>query len=165
MSETTDPVTPETPTTFSADYVKDLRDEAARYRTEKKDAVDTAKTETRSEVVKEYEPQLAEKDGEIATLKADLGTATVDNLKLRAVLGAEGVSAGDVLELVELVQGTDEETISESVKRVLKVYSKNQNPVVPNSDPSQGSGGGTIPLNGDPVVRMFEQALGIKTSR
>lgn len=170
MSDTE--TTPETPTetpagepkVFSEDYVKDLRNENAGLRVSKKEAVDAAKVETRAAVIGEYEPQLVAKDTEIASLKADLTTATTDSLKLRAVLGAEGVQAGDVLELVDLVQGNDEESISASVQRVLKVYGK-QETKSPAFDPSQGLGGGDIPLNGDKVVRMFENALGIKTSR
>ncbi|AGY36957.1 scaffolding protein [Mycobacterium phage Stephig9] len=145
--------------TFSEDYVKSLRDEAAAARVGKKEAVDTAKTETRAEVIAEYEPQMAEKDTQIATLTADLATAQVENQKLRAVLGSEGVAAGDVLDLVDLVQGSDEESISESVKRVLAVYGKRETKS-PAYDPSQGMGGGNIPLNGDPVLNILKQAVG-----
>lgn len=150
--------------TFSAEYVKDLRDEAAKYRTEKSSAVEAAKVDTRAEVIKEYEPQLADKTGEIASLKADLSVATVENLKLKAVLASEGVDAGDVLELVELVQGDDEESISESAKRVLKFYSKqDKDPKSPPFDPTQGhGGGGAVPLNGDPILNILKAAVGAK---
>lgn len=149
---------------FSAEYVKDLRDEAAKYRTEKAGAVETAKVETRAEVINEYEPQLAEKDSEIASLKTDLSVATVENLKLKAVLGSDGVDAGDVLELVDLVQGDDEESISESAKRVLKFYSKqDKDPKSPPFDPTQGhGGGGAVPLNGDPILNILKAAVGAK---
>lgn len=150
--------------TFSAEYVKDLRDEAAKYRTEKAGAVEAAKVDTRAEVIKEYEPQLADKNSEIATLKADLSAATVENLKLKAVLGSEGVDASDVLELVDLVQGDDEESISESTKRVLKFYSKqDKDPKSPPFDPTQGhGGGGAVPLNGDPILNILKAAVGAK---
>lgn len=150
--------------TFSAEYVRDLRDEAAKYRTEKSSAVETAKVETRADVIKEYEPQLADKDGEIASLKADLSVATVENLKLKAVLASEGVDASDVLELVDLVQGDDEESISESAKRVLKFYSKqDKDPKSPPFDPTQGhGGGGAVPLNGDPILNILKAAVGAK---
>ena len=166
MSDTNTPnadSSDDTGKTFSADYVKDLRDEAAKYRTEKAGAVEAAKVETRADVIKEYEPQIAEKDGEIATLKADLSVATVENLKLKAVLGSEGVDASDVLELVDLVQGDDEESISDSAKRVLKFYSKqDKDPKSPPFDPTQGHGGATPPLNGDPILNILKAAVGAK---
>ncbi|AER26396.1 head scaffolding protein [Mycobacterium phage Saintus] len=161
--DATPSATPATPTpepdTFSRDYVETLRSENAAARVKNKEAVETAKTETRAEVIAEYEPQMAEKDTQIATLTADLTAAQVDNQKLRAVLASEGVAAGDVLDLVDLVQGSDEESISESVKRVLAVYGKRETKS-PAYDPSQGMGGGNIPLNGDPVLNILKQAVG-----
>lgn len=163
MSDTeTTEATPKVPEaesdTFSRDYVEALRNEAAKYRTEKKDAVEEAQAKTRAEVVKEYEPELAERDSKIASLTNDLNTLQVENQKLRAVLGAEGVAAGDVLELVELVQGEDEESISDSVKRVLKFYNKGgaSSDAV---DPTQGHGN-HMPLNGDPVLDALKRAVG-----
>ncbi|ASR77120.1 head scaffolding protein [Mycobacterium phage MyraDee] len=152
------PAAPETPAeTFSRDYVEGLRTEAAKYRNEKKDAVETAKTEARSEVVKEYEPQLAERDTTIAGLTSDLSAREVELAKLKAVLGAE-IPTEDVLTVAELVQGTDEESISASVQRVKSIYGKTPGKG-PAFDPSQGHGG-HIPLNGDPVLEMFRKALG-----
>lgn len=136
--------------------------EAAKYRTEKNDAVTKAQTDTRAEVIAEYEPQVSERDAQIATLTTDLTAATTDNLKLRAVLGSEGVAASDVLDLVELVQGSDEESITASVKRVLAVYGKKES-ASPAYDPTIGSGnGGTVPLNGSPVLDMLKAAVGAK---
>lgn len=157
----TDPAS--APETFSREYVEGLRGEAAKYRNEKKDAVDAAKAEAVAEAVAEYEPKVAERDTQISTLTADLAAATTDNLKLRAVLGSEGVATGDVLSLVELVQGTDEESISESVKRVLAVYGK-KDTSSPAYDPTIGSGnGGAVPpLNGDPVLNLLRRAVGAK---
>ncbi|OBJ41330.1 hypothetical protein A5630_23100 [Mycolicibacterium mucogenicum] len=151
--------------TFSAEYVADLRAENARRRVEAKDAVEAARTETRAEVVTEYEPQLAEKDTQIAALTADLSAAQADNLKLRAVLAADGVEAADVLELVDLVQGTDEAGITSSLERVLKVYGKRKADSAPTpraTDPSQGSGGDVVPLNGNGVVNMLKAAVGAR---
>ena len=143
--------------TFSREYVQELRDEAAKYRNEKKDAVELAKTETRAEVLKEYEPQLAEKVEEIATLTTDLTEARNENLKLRAVLGSEGVAAGDVLELAELVSGNDEESISESVSRVLKIYGK-QETKSPAYDPTQGKGAPPA-LNSPKLLQALKNAV------
>jgi|SRR5699024_520989 len=146
--------------TFSREYVEDLRAEAAKYRTEKKDAVDAAKTEARAEAVQEYETQVAERDSKIGELETTLSDRTLELTKLKAVLSAE-IPSEDVLEVAELVQGTDEESISESVKRVKALLSKGS-PKSPAFDPTQGSGNNHIPLNGDPVLKALNNALGLK---
>ncbi|ATW60883.1 scaffolding protein [Mycobacterium phage Archetta] len=156
---TTETKTDEAAKTFSAEYVKDLREEAARYRTEKKDAVEAAKTETRAEVVAEYEPQIADRDTKIAELERTVADQTAELLKLKAVVDAK-VPVEDVFTVAELVHGADQESISESVKRVMSIYGKKQKPDVP-TDPSQGSGGAT-PLNGDPIANLLKRAVGAK---
>jgi len=142
---------------FSADYVKDLREEAARYRNEKKQAVEDARTEARTEVVKEYEPKVAERDQAISQLQQDLSARDLELLKLKAVL-AEGIPSEDVLDVVTLIQGDDEESVSESVKRVKALLGKSpakQSPV----DHSQGRGGDVPPLNGDKVLNILKAAV------
>lgn len=167
MSETH--TTPETPATsdqsqepkvetFSREYVEGLRSEAAKYRNEKKDAVEAAKTETRAAVVKEYEPQLAEKDSRISELESDLSARDLELLKLKAVLKAE-IPTEDVLDVVTLIQGTDEETVSESVKRVKALLGKAP-AKGPAFDPTQGAGTGHMPLNGNPVLDALKRAVG-----
>lgn len=167
MSETQ--ATPETPAatdqgqepkveTFSREYVEGLRQEAAKYRNEKKDAVERAKTETRAEVVKEYEPQLAEKDSRISELESDLAARELELLKLKAVLKAE-IPTEDVLDVVTLIQGTDEETVSESVKRVKALLGRAP-AKAPAVDPTQGTGSGHMPLNGNPVLDALKRAVG-----
>lgn len=149
------------PEVFTKDYVKTLREEAARYRTEKKDAVAEAETTTRAAVVSEYEPQLAEKDSAIAELTQTNTDQSIRLMKLEAVLASE-VPTADVLTVADLVQGSDEESISESVKRVMSIYGKKNTPDRP-VDPTQG-GGGHIPLNTNKVLNALEGALGIAKS-
>ncbi|AOT25468.1 head scaffolding protein [Mycobacterium phage BabyRay] len=149
--------------TFSREYVEGLRQEAAKYRNEKKDAVEAAKAETRAEVVREYEEKAAEKDGVINDLQSKLDASTLELTKLKAVVEAQ-IPVEDILDVVTLVQGTDEDTVSESVKRVKALLGKNaehQSPV----DYSQGTGGGVPPLNGDPVLNILEKAVRAKPRR
>jgi len=163
MSDT--PTTPETPAapapeapekqeTFSRDYVESLRAEAAKYRTEKKDAVDAAK----AEVIRDYEGKLAEKDTAFTELKTKHSETSLELLKLKSILEA-GIPSEDVLEVAALVQGTDDESVKGSVERVKALLGKShvKDRLV---DPSQGSGS-HVPLNGDPIVNMFKSALGI----
>lgn len=139
--------------TFSAEYVQQLRDEAARYRTEKRAAAERAK----ADAVKDFESKLSEKDSALNTLQDALSDRTVELNKLKAVLAA-GIASEDVLDVAALVQGTDEDSISESVKRVKSLIGKapeKERPV----DPSQGSGN-YLPLNGDPILETVKRMVG-----
>lgn len=138
--------------TFSAAYVKELRNEAAAARIAKKDAIEVA----RQEVVKEYEPKLAEKDTAFITLQKQYEDTALELLKIKSVLEAE-VPTADILEVAALVRGTDEESVKSSVARVKALLSKapaKDRPV----DHSQGSGS-TVPLNGDPILNMLKAAV------
>ena len=142
--------------TFSEDYVKTLRDEAARYRTEKKTAVDEAKVATRAEVVAEYEPQIADRDSQIAELTKTNEAQATELQKLKAVVAAK-VPVEDIETVAGLVQGDTEESISDSVKRVMSIYGRQaakDRPV----DPSQGQGN-VVPLNGDPIFNLLTRAV------
>lgn len=163
MSET--PTTPEstpvaqvqvtTPAaeTFSLDYVQGLRNEAAKYRTEKKDAVEVAK----AEVIREYEQKAAERDTALTELQSTLSGRDLELLKLKSILAAE-IPSEDVLDVATLVQGIDEESVSESVNRVKALLGKSPSKA-PAVDPSQGSGS-HMALNGDPLLEMVKRAVG-----
>ncbi len=151
----TAPVVESTPKveTFSKEYVQELRNEAAKYRTEKNDAVEKA----RADVIKDYEAKLSEKDGTFNEIQSELSVRALELLKLKAVVSA-GIPSEDVLDVVTLIQGSDEETISESVKRVKSLIGKapeRERPV----DPSQGSGN-HLPLNGDPLLETVRRIVG-----
>ena len=146
------------PETFSREYVTELRNENAGLRVSKKEAVEAAKTEARSEAIKEYEAQVSERDTTISTLQTDLSARDLELLKIKAVLAAE-VPSEDVLDVVTLIQGTDDESVSESVKRVKALLGKAP-ATVPATDPTQGAGSGHIPLNGDPVLNVLKRAVG-----
>lgn len=160
MSEdtTTESVTPAAleankPETFSLDYVQGLRQEAAKYRTERNEAVANVKAELESN----FEQQLSAKDSEFSELKVQLSAREVELLKLKSILAA-GISTDDVLTVADLVQGSDEATVSESIERVKSLIGKNpprDRPI----DPSQGSGN-TIPLNGDPLLETIKRIVG-----
>jgi hypothetical protein len=162
MSEdtTTETVTPAalaapTPETFSLDYVQGLRQEAAKYRTEKNEAVERIKTDLQGQ----FEAQLAAKDSEFGELQSELSARQVELVKLKAILAA-GIPSEDVMTVAELVQGDDETTVSESVERVKSLIGKapaRDRPV----DPSQGSGN-SIPLNGDPLLESLKKIVGVR---
>lgn len=139
--------------TFSRDYVESLRAEAAKYRVEKNTAVDAAK----ASVIKDYEGKAAERDVKFSELETNYATAQLDLLKLKSVLEAD-LPISDVLEVVALVQGTDEESVKESVNRVKSLLGKSPAKVLA-TDATQGSGS-TVPLNGNPVLEILKRAVG-----
>lgn len=156
-TETVSAPAPEAPKveTFSKEYVQELRTEAARYRTEKNDAVEKAK----ADVIKDYEAKLSEREASFTETKSALSARDLELVKLKAVLAAE-IPTEDVLDVVALVQGSDEETVSESVSRVKSLIGKNppkDRPV----DPSQGTGN-HLPLNGDPLLETVRRIVGAK---
>lgn len=141
------------PETFSRDYVESLRSEAAKYRTEKNAAVDAAK----AEVIKEYEGKTSEISSKFSELESSHSAAQLELLKLKSVLEAE-IPASDILEVVALVQGSDEESVKESVNRVKSLLGKSPAKVAA-TDVTQGSGS-AVPLNGDPVLNILKRAVG-----
>ena len=62
------------PESFSLEYVQELRNQAAKYRTEKKAAADNAK----AEVIKEYEGRLTEKEQSFGGLREELETTNLE---------------------------------------------------------------------------------------
>jgi len=162
MSEdtTTETVTPQQQEavkqeTFSLDYVQGLRQEAAKYRTERNEAVEKVKTDLQSQ----FESQLSAKDSEFGEIQSELSARQMELVKLKAILSA-GIPTEDVMTVAELVQGDDETTVSESVERVKSLIGKapaRDRPI----DPSQGSGN-SIPLNGDPLLESLKKIVGVR---
>ena len=146
---------PVAPEVFSKEYVQELRNEAAKYRTEKNDAVERAK----ADVIKDYESKLSEKEQAFNETQKELSDRALELLKLKAVVSA-GISAEDALDVVTLIQGSDEESVSESVKRVKSLIGKTPPKDRP-IDPSQGTGN-HLPLNGDPLLETVRRIVGAK---
>ncbi len=142
--------------TFSLEYVQGLRSEAAKYRNEKKTAVEQA--QAAKDV--EWQAKLESHQGEVTRLGTDLGSAWIELAKLYATLDAE-VPTPMVREFAGLIQGSDAETIkgsAESARKLLGAFPTN----APATDPTQGSGSGVLPLNGDPILAALKHAVGAK---
>jgi len=145
--------------TFSKEYVQELRNEAAKYRNEKKEAVEAAKLEASTAVITEYEAKASESAAALQEIGNELSGTKLELLKLKSVLAA-GIPSVDVLEVTALVQGSDEESVSASVERVKALLGK-----APTKDraidPSQGSGN-VLPLNGDPLLDSLKRIVGAR---
>lgn len=157
VTETAALTTQEAVESFSKEYVQELRNEAAKYRNEKKDAVELARAEATTEAVREYESKLADRDSALTGIQNELSGTKLELLKLKSVLAAE-IPSVDVMEVVSLVQGTDEDSISDSVQRVKALIGKGPQRDRP-VDPSQGTGN-PLPLNGDPLLAALKAVVG-----
>ena len=142
--------------TFSLEYVQQLRGEAAKYRNEKKEAVEAA----RAEVTQQWETRLQQATNATADVQAELDTAKTDMVKVTTALTL-GVPSEKVVQFASILKGGSEEEIrasAESAKELFGEVKKSQ----PATDPTQGSGGGPVPLNGDPILSALMKAVGPK---
>lgn len=142
--------------TYSQEYVTELRDEAASHRIAKNEAVTAAK----AAADQEWQAKLDAATATHTETQGELSKSQLTLLKLTKVLQA-GIPSDSALDIAELVKGEDEESISESVKTVKALLGKN-----PSKDravdPSQGSGQGDIPLNGDPILDKLKAVVGVR---
>ncbi|QTF81439.1 scaffolding protein [Mycobacterium phage TarsusIV] len=141
-------------------YVKELRNEAAAQRHAKKDAVEAAVKEANEA----HAAELSARDVRITELENELGKAWIELQKLHTTLEAK-VPSDKVLAFVEILQGSDADSITESAKKSLGLIEglggKKQ---VPGFDPTQGFGGRKedMPLNGDPILNAMKSVLKIQ---
>lgn len=139
---------------WAQDEISEARAEAAKYRTEKKDAVEAAKGEvegTYKSKVEELEAQLASKDAEVDSSRTEV-------VKLKAALEA-GIDSDKVMSFASLLKGDTEDELKSHAAEVKELFgSTSEAPKKdPAHDPSQGSGNHK-PLNGDPLL---EAVMGI----
>lgn len=139
------------PKVYSEDYVKQLRQEAAKYRTEKNDAINAAK----AEITASFESQIAEKNTAFSDLEGQLGAAGVELTKLRTALQLQ-VPSDKVLAFAELLKGNTPEEIQQSAASAKELFGGFKTPA---TDPTQGTGG-AVPLNGDPILAALKKAVG-----
>jgi hypothetical protein len=151
--------------TFSKEYVQELRQEAAKQRTAKKQAVDDAKAEAQAELDK-FKAGADSKYGELQT---ELGNAWITVQKLHTAIEL-GVPTDKLLAFVEVLKGTDEETIKQSAQTAKELFGDLAAPAPqgngqrpPAYDPTHGHGNkNELPLNGDPLLNTVKKLVGVK---
>ncbi|AMO43984.1 head scaffolding protein [Mycobacterium phage Bactobuster] len=149
---------PETPKVYDESYVKELRQEAAAARHAKKDAVEAAV----KEVKEAHAAELTARDVRITELENELGNAWTLLQKYETTIDAK-VPSDKVRAFVEILQGTDADSITNSAKKNLELIGGFESKPVRGFDPTQGFGGRKedMPLNGDPILDAIKQTLGI----
>ncbi|BBC43835.1 putative scaffold protein [Mycobacterium phage GS4E] len=152
------PPADQTPKVFDEAYVKELRQEAAAARLAKKDAVDAA-VKAANEA---HTAELTARDVRITELENEIAKAWTLIQKYETTIDAK-VPSDKVRAFVEILQGSDAETIGESAKKNLELIGGFDNKPVRGFDPTQGFGGRKedMPLNGDPILDAIKQTLGI----
>ncbi|ALA07827.1 scaffolding protein [Mycobacterium phage ExplosioNervosa] len=140
---------------YDETYVKSLRDEAAAARIAKKTAVEAAE-----KALKEaHAAEIAAKDLAYTELQNELGSAWIELEKVYTAVEAK-VPSDKVRAFVEILEGSDAESISESAKSRLELIG-GFDKKTPAYDPSQGSGGKQQPLalNGDGILNAMMAVL------
>ncbi|QGJ87744.1 scaffolding protein [Mycobacterium phage Leogania] len=151
------PPADQTPKVFDEAYVKELRQEAAAARLAKKDAVEAAVKEANEA----HTAELTARDVRITELENELGKAWTLLQKYETTIDAK-VPSDKVRAFVEILQGSDADSITESAKKNLELIGGFDNKPVRGFDPTQGLGGRKeMPLNGDPILDAIKQTLGI----
>ena len=125
--------------------------EAAKYRTEKNEAIEAAK----AEVASEYQSKIAALEAQIGeAVEAKAGSDSVVE-KLKATINAElAADAEKAFAFADLLKGDTPEELSSHAEQLKKLFITEQAPAAKQSatDPSQGQSGKPLPLNGDPLL-------------
>lgn len=177
MSETTStgegtpavPTAPVEPTTvdelpeFARNIITGLRQENAKHRTAKSEAVEAAKLEAQTA----FEATLAESTTAHEATRGELAGAQTELLKLQAALSTPGVlkaalaaeNPGEYLaEFASLLQGSNAEEIAAHAGRVTGLLG-NAPTHTPAVDPSQGLGDGGALTPDDPFTSFMTGLL------
>ncbi|OIR43201.1 hypothetical protein [Corynebacterium sp. NML120713] len=144
------------------DWVRDkltkANNEAAKYRTEKNEAVEKAKQEKEqlSEKVSQLEAALKEKGEEVQTERTEVE-------KLKAAIGA-GIPTDKMITFAGLLKGETEEELVSHAEELKKLFVIEETTPAKSkaTDPSQGSGGKHLPLNGDPLLESVMAVINKK---
>lgn len=138
---------------WAREAINKANSEAAKYRTEKNSAVEAAKaevTDSFTSKIKELEAQIEEKSSE----------ASQANLNVERVKAAikVGISTDKLESFAELLHGSTQEELvahAEQLKDLFTVATGASKA----TDRSQGSGGASGPLNGDPILDAVRNVI------
>lgn len=130
---------------------KDLTDanaEAAKYRVEKKDAVEAAKQEAEQS----FTSKIQELEEALANQTTEATTSRTEVTKLKVALAA-GIATDKVESFASILAGDTPEQLASHADELKKLFTTDdsQKSSTPPTDPTQGIGN-HIPLNGDPLL-------------
>lgn len=138
--------------TFDADYVKKLRDEAAKYRTEAKANAEAAKKLAEIEEANSTE---AEKQAK-RLAEAEARAQALEVKATRAEVASETGVPADILAGPE---DSTAEAIKAYANRVIAFTEAAGKPRPPKPDPNQGRSGGGVKSTADSFAEFFQNHL------
>ena len=139
---------------WAREAINKANSEAAKYRTEKNSAVEAAKaevTDSFTSKIKELEAQIEEKSSE----------ASQANLNVERVKAAikVGISTDKLESFAELLHGSTQEELVAHAERLKGLFTVANGSSGKATDRSQGSGGASGPLNGDPILDAVRNVI------
>lgn len=136
---------------FAQKMIAELRDEAKKYRLRSKEAAEKALSEAEAQ----HAEALSSLTAELESVAAERDSMRTELARLKAALNA-GVPAEMADEFASRLKGETAEDYVEDAKRLLEIFQPNK--PERKANPAQGQ---HLPLNGDPVLNMVKNKLGI----
>lgn len=140
---------------WARDEITKANNQAAKYRTEKNDAVEAAK----KEVSDSFSEKISELEAQIEQEKGEAGSARTEVDRIKAALGV-GIEQSKVLSFAELLKGDTPDELASHAEELKGLFTTedSQKSTRKATDPSQGTGN-TTPLNGDPLLNALMSAV------
>lgn len=158
MSEPNNEQNIETLPEWARNAITKANAEAAKYRTEKNDAVAQAVAAKEAELKSHYEPKLSEYLKSQTDAQVAMSAKDIELLKYQTAIKV-GVPTESIATFAGLLQGSDEATLTSHAEQVVALFGGGFNKPDPAVDRSQGSGN-AIPLNGDGILEALKRAVG-----
>lgn len=140
---------------WARDQITKANNQAAKYRTEKNEAVEAAKKEVEDSFASKIEE--LEAAGQKANDEVTASRHEVDRIK--AALEA-GIATDKVLSFADLLKGENPDELRSHAESLKELFVTNEAPRASKAtDPSQGQGNNHLPLNGDPLLEAVMRKI------
>lgn len=140
---------------WARDQITKANNQAAKYRTEKNEAVEAAKKEVEDSFSSKIEE--LEAAGQKANDEVTASRHEVDRIK--AALEA-GIATDKVLSFADLLKGENPDELRSHAESLKELFTTEEAPRASKAtDPSQGQGNNHLPLNGDPLLEAVMRKI------
>lgn len=138
---------------WAREQISNANAEAAKYRTEKKEAVEAAK----AEVAESFQSKIKDLESKIEAEAAQGTSARHEVDRLKVTIEA-GINAEKALSFADLLKGENEDELRSHAEELKKLFNDTDSGDQKRTsavDPSQGAAGNHLPLNGDPLLKAI----------
>lgn len=141
---------------WAREQITKANKQAAKYRTERNEAVEAAK----AEVVASFEPKIEELEAQIAEKDSEISSARHEVTRVKVALQA-GIDAARALSFADLLKGDNEDELRSHAEELKELFGPSGQDSGKRGavDPSQGETGNPLPLNGDPLLQRVMQVI------